>query len=97
MFNLFIIGVGNLHGLIIGVLDGLIISHSFGHFDLIAQSSGVGFNILSFIRDLFMGDDWFIIGIIFLNRDIFHPGLRLRGTQSLLGSVGLGGHDDRGF
>lgn len=75
VLNLFIIGVGNLDRLIIGVLDSLIISDGLCNFNLISESSGVIFDVLSFIRDLFMGNHGFIVSVIFFKRNAFNIGL----------------------
>jgi len=83
MLNLFIISVGHLNCLIIGMLNSLVISYSFSNFHLITQSSHMGINILPLIRYLFMGNNRFIIGVIFLIRLILNPTLRLRCTQRL--------------
>jgi hypothetical protein len=66
VFNLFIISVGYLNGLVIGVLNSLIVGDGLGDFNLVTQSSSVGLNVLSFIRDLFVGNHGLIISIIFL-------------------------------
>lgn len=75
MFNLFIIGVRDLNGLVIGMLDGLVVGHGLGHFDLLAEGGSVHFLVSTFVGDLLVGDDWLIIGIIFLYWDVFHAGL----------------------
>ena len=83
MFNLFIIGIRDLNWLIICMLNCLIISHSFRDFYRIAEGCVLSIDILSFIWDLFMSYDWFVISVRFLNWYIFGPGFWLRSSESL--------------
>ena len=80
MFHLLVVSHGDLDRGIISVLDGLIISEGLGHLDLLTQSSDVGLEILTLVRDGFIRNDWLVVGIELLDRDIFDPSARLRGT-----------------
>jgi hypothetical protein len=79
MFNKFIICIWYLNWLIVSMLNCLIISHRFSYFDRVSYCCILGFYVLSFIRNLFMSYNRFIISIRFLDRNMFYPCLRLRG------------------
>lgn len=80
MFHLLVVSHGDLDRGIISVLDGLIISEGLGNLDLLTQSSDVGLEVLTLVRDGFIRNDWLVVGIELLDRDIFDPSARLRGT-----------------
>ena len=83
MFNLFIISIRDLNWLIICMLNCLIISHSFCDFYRVTESCVLSIDILSFIWDLFMSYNWFVISVRFLNWYILGPSFWLRSTESL--------------
>lgn len=80
MLNLSIICVWNLNFLIVSVLNSLIISHCFCYVNLISEGGLMLFNVLSIVRNLFMGDDGLIINIEFFDWDVLSPGLSLGGS-----------------
>ena len=80
MLHLLVVSHGDLDRGIISVLDGLIISEGLGHLDLLTQSSDVGLEVLTLVRDGFIRNDWLVVGVELLDRDIFDPSARLRGT-----------------
>jgi|1048.fasta_scaffold84304_1 hypothetical protein len=51
----------------------------------------MSFLILALVWDCFMGDNGFIVSVIFLDWDIFTPSSRLRCPKGLLNSMALGG------
>lgn len=77
MFDLFIVGVGYLNWIIIGVLNGLIVGESLLDWNLVSDSSLVILSVSSFVRDLFVGHFGLIVGVVFLDRDVLHVGVRL--------------------
>jgi hypothetical protein len=92
MFHLAVVCIGDLDGNIVSMLDSFIVSDGFGHLDGLSDSSHMGFDVLSFVRNAFIGDRGFIIGVIFLDRNVLDLGLRCRATQEThVGRVGL--HD----
>lgn len=97
VFNLFIISVGFLDRLVIGVLDGLVVGDGFGHFDCLAQSGVVILDILSFIWNFFISFDILVISVVLLNWNVFNSGLCL-GSSVELGRAVVGtSQDDRAF
>ena len=83
VFYLFIVSIRHLNWLIVCMLNCLVICNCFGNFNRISKGSILCVNILSIIWNLFMSYDWFVVSVSFLNWNIFNPGLRLRGAQSL--------------
>lgn len=78
MLNLFVVSVRHLDRLVMGMLDGLVISYGLCYINRVSDSCMVGVNVLSFIRDLFVRDNWFVICVGLLNWYMFYPCLRLR-------------------
>lgn len=71
VFNLLVIRVRDMNRRVIGMLNGSVVGHFFSHFNILADGSCMGFDILSFIRDSFIRHMRFIIDVIFLNRHVF--------------------------
>ena len=96
MLDLLIVGIGLLDGLISGLFNSLVFSHGLGNGDVFSSLLGDIFGILSFIRNLVLGDNWFIINILFLDGDIFNirGGLRL---GLLVDNLGLNNGLDQGL
>jgi hypothetical protein len=87
VLNLFIVGVWNLHGVVVCVLNGLVISYGFSHIHRVADRSYVLVDILSFVRNLFVGNHRLVIGVSFLDWHMFNPSLRLGSSVSLLNGL----------
>ena len=80
VLNLLIISVSLLDRLIMSLFNSLVFSDSSGHGYVLSSLLSDLFNILSFIRNLMLSDNGFIIGIGLLDRDVLdiRGGLRLR-------------------
>jgi hypothetical protein len=63
------------------MLDSLVISDRLDNLYFFANSGYMGFSVLTFIRNLFMGYHSFIISIEFFMGNIFHPCLVLRSPE----------------
>jgi hypothetical protein len=79
VFHLFIISVRDLDGIIIGMLDGLVISESLLDWDLISNCSLMIISVGPVVGDLFVGDLWLVVGVVLLDRDVLDVGVRLGG------------------
>jgi hypothetical protein len=79
MFDLFIVSVGHLYRIVIGVLDSLIVGESLLNWDLVSNGSLVIVSVSSVVGDLLMGHFWLVVSVVFLDRDVFHVGVRLGG------------------
>ena len=71
MFNLLIISVSLLDGLIGNLVYSLIFSHGFNNWNIFSSLLRNIFSILSFVRNLLLDGNWFIISVSFLDWDIF--------------------------
>ena len=78
VFHLLVISVTFLNGLIIGLVYGLIFGNSFGNGDIFSDCLSNVFSYLTFIRNLMLGDHWFIVSVGLLNWNILNMGLSLR-------------------
>jgi hypothetical protein len=70
VFHLFVISVGDLDLLEIGVLDSLVVGHSFDDRDIDSQTRGVLFLVFPFVGHMLVGDHGFVIYVEFLQRDV---------------------------
>ena len=71
MFNLLIISVSLLYGLIGNLVNSLIFSHGFNNWNIFSSLLRNIFSVLSLIRNLLLDGNWFIISVSFLDWDIF--------------------------
>ena len=80
MLNLLIISISLLDSLIIGLINSLIFSDSLGDGYHFGNLLGDILGILSFIRNLVLGHDGFVIGVSLFDGDVFNirRSLRLR-------------------
>ena len=79
MFDLFVVSIGDLNRIIFGVLDSLIVGESLLHWNLVSNGSLVIISVGSVVGDLLVSHFGLVISIVFLNRDVLHIGMRLRG------------------
>ena len=77
MFNLLIVGVLSLDGLVMSLVNGLVFSDGSGDWYIFNSLLGNMFHILSFIGYLVLSDNCFIISVSFLNGDILNVALSL--------------------
>lgn len=83
VLDLLIVGVGHLHGVVVGVLDCLVVSDCLGHGHGVTDRGVVLVLVLTLIRDLFVSDHGLVVCVRFLDRDVFDPGLWLWSSQGL--------------
>ena len=79
MFDLFVVSIGDLNRIIFGVLDSLIVGEGLLDWNLVSDGSLVIISVGSVVGNLFVGDFGLVVGVVFLDRDILHVGVRLRG------------------
>ena len=88
VFDLLIVSVLFLHGLISGLFNSLIFGHGFDDGDIFGSLLGNIFGNLSFIRNLNLGNNGFIISVGFFNWDVLNIRLSLR-LRLLVNDLGL--------
>jgi hypothetical protein len=72
VFDLLIVGIGSLNRLVVSLLNGLILGHSSGDWDVFDSLLRDMFHILSFVGHLVLCDYWFVVGVCFLDRDVLN-------------------------
>lgn len=78
MLDLLIISVRLLNRLVMNLLDSLIFSYGFGNWYILGLLLGDVFCVLSFIRNLMVGCNRFIISVGLLNGNMLNVRMRLR-------------------
>jgi hypothetical protein len=87
VFDLLVVSVGLLHGLVRSLVHGLVLSDGLGHGDVLGSLLGNVFSDLSFIRNLLLGDNGFVIGVSLLDGDVLDVGSGL-GSGLLVDHLG---------
>jgi hypothetical protein len=72
MFNLLIISVNFLNGLIMSLVYSLVFSNSSSDWYILYYLLWVMFNILSFVRNLMLSHNWFIVSVCFLDWNVLN-------------------------
>jgi hypothetical protein len=90
MFDLFVVSIGDLNRIIFGVLDSLIVGDGLLDWNLVSNDGLVILSVGSVVRDLFVGDFGLVVGVVFLDRDVLHVGMRLGGLVYSGGGQALG-------
>ena len=78
MFNLLIISVDFLNRLVMSLVHSLIFCNWSCYRNIFNSCLRNMFYILSFIRDLMLGDNWFIVSVCFLDWNVLNVWGRLR-------------------
>lgn len=83
MFDLLIVGIGLLNGLIDSLVHGLVFGDSSGDWHVFSSGLGNVFSVLSFIWNLLLNNLSFIVNISFLDRNILNVRAILGGGLSV--------------